>query len=425
MTAPLRRNGIAFAAAVFATVAAIRLSADPAPSGPLVSDGPLVNDGPGLSLRIADEAAPAGSIVQIKVEVTEPKPISTGRGKIKTKGITTVNGIVLMNKGQDTYGVAMVNGDELSFAITSPSSLFGTEADYPILGLAGTVDPRASNGATFPLTLDPSGLGFRDPSGAVYAQEIKNGHLTVSNVVTIGDVSPGSSVVPAGGVVRISGTNFTPSTRLQLNESDIREQRFISSQRIDVVLGERTNMHGLRIRARNDDGDDRSESEYYSYERTTTTAPSSDPILSRTVPLFAPATYTTATVDLPVTAKPGRRRRRSVSHTRGDAAPQAAASQATGSLTTGPGTPAAAFALQNLNSSNASVSIELLDPAGNPYAVNTVAVGPSRYLVREIGEVFGVIAAPAAFRIRSNVPLQVLGLVTDPSAGSAAALPPR
>jgi hypothetical protein len=56
--------------------------------------------------------------------------------------------------------------------------------------------------------------------------------------------------------------------------------------------------------------------------------------------------------------------------------------------------------------------------------VNTVSVGPDRTLVREIGEVFGTVATPSAFRIQSNVPIQVLGLVTDPATGTAAAAPP-
>jgi hypothetical protein len=369
--------------------------------------------GAGLSLRISDEAAPAGSIVQIKIDVTEPKPISTGRGKAKIKGVSTVEGIVLMNEGQDTYGVALADGDELTFAITSPSNLFGTPADYPILGIAGRV-AAASLGTTFPLTLDAAGLGFRDPSGALYPTEITNGTLTVKNGVTIGDVSPGSSVVPAGGVVHISGTNFTPATRLQLSETSVVEQRFVNSGRIDVVLGQTTNMHGLRIRARNDDKNDRSESEYFSYERTTADGASNDSLLRKAVPLFSPITYTVATVDLPARAPSGRRRAAGPSHGGGTSG-------------TGSSGPAAtiAFAVQNLHSSAAAVSVELLDGRGNPYAINTVSVGPDRYLVRELGEVFGSVSPPAAFRIRSSLPIQVLGLTGDHSAGTVGALPPH
>jgi hypothetical protein len=368
-------------------------------------------DGPGLSLRINDEAAPAGSVVQIKIDVTEPKPISTGRGKVRIRGMASVQGIVLMNEGQDTYGLAMVDDGELTFSITSPSSLFGTPADYPILGIAGTVT-SASQGTSFPLTLDPTGLGFRDPSGAVYPTEIKDGRLTVAaNAVTIGDVSPGSSIVPRGGVVTISGTNFTPATRLQLSETSVLEQRFISSQRIDVVLGQTTNMHGLRIRARNDEKDNKSESEYFSYERTTPAGSTNDPLLAKVVPLFAPASYTTATVDLPARAS-SRGRRRSAGPSHGSS------SGSSSNVTAG-------FALQNLQSSPATVSVELLDSAGHVYAINTISLEPDRYLVRELDEIFGSVAPPSAFRIRSNIPIHVLGLTADRSANSAAALAPH
>lgn len=357
----------------------------------------------GLSLRVSDEAAPPGSIVQIKIDVTEPKPISTGKGTVKIKGLAAVQGIALMNHDQDTFGVALLDGDELAFSINSPSRLFGTPTDYPIVTFAGTVAPNAAYGTTFPITLDPGALRFVNPEGADYPIEVKDGQLTVANVVAIGDVSPGSSTVPAGGVVHISGTNFVPDTRLQLSETAVAETRYISSNRIDVVLGQTTDMHGLRIRARNPD---KSESTYFSYERTTSMAPSNDSILSRAVPLFAPATYTTATVLVP---RPSMRKRRAV-----------------GPPSTGAHQPqvTVAFALQNLEASDVSASVELLDSFGHPYATNTVTIGPGRYLVREIGEVFGTVLPPSAFRVKSAVPLQVLGIVADHSADTVTAFPP-
>jgi hypothetical protein len=366
-------------------------------------------DGPGLSLRISDESVPAGSTVQIKVDVTEPKPISTGRGKIKTRGITTLKGVVLMNEGQDSYGVAMEDGEELSFNIVSPSSVFGTAPDYPILGIVATA-VNASNGTSFPLTLDPAGLGFHDPSGAVYPYEVKNGTLTISSgAIAISDVEPGSAVIPAGGTVRISGTNFTPNTRIDLGEASVASQHFINSSRIDVVLGSTARMHGMRIRARNEgkNGEQRSECEYFSYERTAAIGASSDPVFSKTVALYAPATYTDAVVAFP-RSRP--LRRRSVR----PASEGASTSR-----------PSAGFALQNLEQSTALVSVELLDDAGFAYAVNTMSIGPDQHLVREVGEVFGIVRPPSAIRIRSNVSIHVLGLTTDPTTGGAAALPPH
>ena len=366
-------------------------------------------DGPGLSLRISDESAPAGSIVQIKIDVTEPKPISTGRGKVKVKGVTTVNGIVLMNEGQDAYGVAMVNGDELTFVIESPASLFGTAADYPIVGIAGTVAPGTSTGTKFPLTLDPAGLGFRDPSGLQDPTEITDGVLTVApGAIAIGDVKPGSAVVPAGGVVHIHGANFTPNTRLQLSEAAIAQQVFVSSSRIDVTLAQTTRMHGLRIRARNEgtNGEPKSECEYFSYERTTPIGASIDDIFGKTVPLFAPSTFTDATIHFPRRIA---RKQRAMRPSRG----------------TGSAPSRAGLALQNLATSPATASIELLDAAGHPYAVTTVSIGPDQHLVREVGELFGIVSPPSGIRVRSNIPIHILGLTADPSTGGAAALPPH
>ncbi|HEV7921827.1 MAG TPA: IPT/TIG domain-containing protein [Thermoanaerobaculia bacterium] len=371
----------------------------------LLASHALADGFPGLSLRVSDEAAPAGSIVQIKIDVTEPKPISTGKGKVKTKGLTAIEGIALMNHDQDTFGLALVDGDEISFFIHSPSNLFGTPTDYPIVAIAGRVAPDASLGKTFPLQLDPGALRFVNPAGADYPLEITDGQLTVANSVVIGDVSPGSSVVPAGTTIHISGTNFTPNTRLQLSETTVAATQYISSNRIDVVLGQTTDMHGLRIRARNDDKSNKSESEYFSYERTRSMTPSNDRVLSRTVPLFAPTTFTTATVALPKQATTKKRR-------------------AIGRSGTGNPSLVSGFALQNLGTADVSASIELLDSSGQPYAVNTVTIGPDRYLVRELGEVFGLVAAPSFVRVKSTAPLQVLGIVADHSADTATAVPP-
>ncbi|MBV8516205.1 MAG: hypothetical protein JO197_02270 [Acidobacteria bacterium] len=366
----------------------------------LLGAGAALGDGfAGLSLRIRDESAPAGSIVQVKVDVTEPKPISTGKGKVKTKGISNLHGIALGSEDPQTYGVALVDGDELTFAIHSPTALFGTAADYPILTIAGVVDPDAHSGQTFPQTLDAGALQFLTPAGVQYPLELKNGTLTVANVITIGDVSPGETVVPAGGVVHISGVNFTPDTRIQLSESQVAETRYISSSRIDVVLARSTDMRGIRVRARSGNA----ESTYFAYQRTAS-SPSNDDLLRRAVPLFAPVTYTDATLRFP---RPAPAKRRAAGPARGS-----------GHQTYG-------FAVQNLNASAVTATVELLDFAGQPYAVNTLTIEPNQTVVREATEAFGLVVAPYGIRIRSSAPLHILGLTADRSSGgSVLPLPP-
>jgi hypothetical protein len=321
-------------------------------------------------------------------------------------GVTKINGVSLMNRGQDTVGVAVVQGNQIAFSINSPSAAFGNTADEPIVVVAATVAPDASVGTTYPLTISSNALTFNAPGGTSYPLEIANGLLTVANAVTIGNVKPGSTMVPAGGVVTISGTNFTPQTRLQIDDAVVSETRYVSSSRIDVVLAQAIDMHGMRVQATNADN---SEATYYASERTSPVTLSSDPVLSRAIPLFAPALLTHATFDLDT-------RSGSIAVTKRRAtAPPRPVTPTRGSY---------GFAVQNLGTATIDATVELLDRSGNPYAVNTISVKPDQYMIRELSEVFGFTGAAAAIRINSEAPLQMLGIVIDRATGAVSAIPP-
>ncbi|HEX9164165.1 MAG TPA: hypothetical protein VF980_20855, partial [Thermoanaerobaculia bacterium] len=89
-----------------------------------------------ISLAGSREIAPAGSITQVKVMVTEPQPISTGTGKLTTSAFSSIVGVALGDGLQDTAGVALVNGNNVSVSVQSGGS-FGTSLDYPVLMVAG------------------------------------------------------------------------------------------------------------------------------------------------------------------------------------------------------------------------------------------------------------------------------------------------
>jgi len=70
----------------------------------------------GVSLKIADEKVPPGGIAQVKLFVTEPRPISTAGGKFALDGFDAIEGVALMSPGGDAMGVGRVDlasrGDE-------------------------------------------------------------------------------------------------------------------------------------------------------------------------------------------------------------------------------------------------------------------------------------------------------------------------
>jgi hypothetical protein len=338
---------------------------------------------PGVSLSVSRETAPPGGIAQMKVFVTEPKPISTGGAFMAFDAYADVVGIALMNPNQDVAGVALVRGTDVSLAFTSPSATFGTSLDYPVLVVAGHVPVDALIGAKYPLTIDATALQLLDPNGVAYPVEVKPGFLVAESGVSIHDISPGSAVVPAGGVVTITGSNFSPKTNIRFKESRLAQVRYISPRRIDVVVARTTTMHGMHVKAKNPDG---SQATYFSYQRTRSASPSTDPVLQYAVPLLPPATVTAATVALP---------------------PAAAAT------TYG-------IAVQNIEPADAVASVDLIDAGGVTIGNASLSVPSRRYVVRELVELFGFAPDGAArIRVTSAAPIQVIGIAANQTAGTA------
>jgi|GEM_PF-615930 len=338
----------------------------------------------GLSLSISNEVVPAGSVAQMKVLLTEPVPISTGKGSLSLASSSTVCGIAVMGPTPDVNGVAVIRGSNVTISVFSPSGTYGTTTTgYPILTVAARVDPAAILGTIYPVSFD--GTQFLSSTGTTYPVEIKSGTLTVGTGIAIGDVLPGSAVVPAGGIVRILGANFLPNTTIKFATGNISQLRYISPNEIDAVAATSLTMHGMQIKAQNPD---KSQSTYYSYQRTYPVSLSSDPLMQLVMPLFSPVSVSTASFSLP--APPP-------------------------DLVTTYG-----VALQNLGTTDASSTVELLDATGNPVAVSTLTVTPSHYIVRELGELFGFVpAGVSAVRVTSSTPIEIMGVLGDELFGNA------
>jgi hypothetical protein len=240
-----------------------------------------------LELRLTRESAPPGSITQVKLEVTEPKPITTG-GFFMFSGFSSIAGIALGSQANDGAGIAVVNGGNLALSIVSPSGTFGSDDDYPVLMVSGQIPATARLGSVTPVRLDARALRFVGPDGAAYSTEIKAGSLTAAQTLSISDVVPGSAVVAAGGVVTVHGTGFEPNMRLRFKEREIAQVRYVSPVRMDVVLARATRMHGVEIEARSRSGDQRVF--YFSYQRGKPSGASTHAVLRAVYPVFPLAT---------------------------------------------------------------------------------------------------------------------------------------
>lgn len=335
----------------------------------------------GVSLKVSNEIAPPGGIAQMKISVTEPRPISTGGMFFSTS--FDFAGIAAMSPDNDTYGVAQIDGSQLRFAVQSPAGTFGTNSDYPIFTVALRVPAAASIGSISPVSIGGGGLLFTSPTGTVYPTEMKAGSVTVDHGISIDDVNPGSADLQAGSVVSIVGHGFSPTTRVKFDSAKLSAVRYVDPTHIHVVLASATRMHGQRIRAENIDG---AKTTYFSYQRTTRKGASAVAALQNTVPLFPLRLATQASIDLP------------------------------GVLS--------GVALQNISDDRVVVELDLLSPQGQTLATTIRKIPPKRFKVKEVSELFGLTYGPSfAVRVRASAPIQAMGISVDPSGFTSPIVP--
>jgi len=245
------------------------------------------------TLCISNEVTPPGGIAQVKVVLTSPQPISTGRfgffGELDLQGIATSS-----NAG-DVTGVAiksLTGGTSVQF--TSPSASLGRSDDYPILSLAFRVPQGAPRGTVFPVGLDQVSLS--DALGVPIGLEIELGSVTVGGSLSITDVIPGGGVILPGQPIRVLGLGFLPKTRLRIKEQPRIPTFLLNNNEINLALPTQFLLDGARIDAANPDG---SSVSYISYLRTTPMLQmmKHHEILDRTDPIFSSKLIAKAAVE--------------------------------------------------------------------------------------------------------------------------------
>src|SRR5690242_4245274 len=248
----------------------------------------------GVELTIPDETVPPGGMLQLKVQITEPKPILKGGQKARYAApfLGAVQGIALFSPSGDASGTAVLSKGTAQFSLSSPIADMGNVVDYPILTIAMPVKATATRGSMASLVLDPSISQWVNPQGGNYPVLLKNGILTVGGTLSISNIVPGGGVVPAGVKIAIRGVGFQSNSKVQVNEAVIAKKTFVNANEIDVTLTTAVNMTSRRIRVINPSTNERAT--YFSYQRTTPVGKSTHPLIAATVPLFATKTWTIA-----------------------------------------------------------------------------------------------------------------------------------
>ena len=338
----------------------------------------------GSEVRIFDETQPAGGTVQLKLALTEPKPISSGTKLLALDpfAVDDIFGISLWSPAGDVFGVARVVDGKLTVYSISPLVSFGTAADYPILTVAVHVRSDAITGQASALALDAgstftNSLGQSEPFIAS-----KPGILTVGGTASIQNVVPGGGTWPAGTEIRVVGLGFDGAARVR-TKFKTQSVEVVSDAEIQIVLGETVEMDGQKITVTNPNRDS---VDCYSYLRGVAQGASQQPVVASARPIFPRLKFQQILT----------------------------AQQSLGVR----GTVLTALAIQNPNSESAQIVLEAWTPASGVLARAEVALAFGETITRELGEYFQTTLAPGTVvRITSTVPVQVVGFTADSSSG--------
>ncbi len=339
----------------------------------------------GVELSIPDETVPPGGMLQLKVQVTEPKPISKGgqRSLFQSKLLGPVQGIALFSPAGDASGTAVLSKGAAHFSLSSPLFSMGDNIDYPVVTIAMPVKTTALVGQTADLILDPSLSEWVNPTGQDYPVLLTNGILTVGGTLSVANIVPGGGVVPAGTKITILGMGFQPDAVVQVNEAILATQTYVNANEIDVTLSADANMTSRRIRVINKSTNERAT--YYSYQRTIAMGKSKHPLVASTVPLFAQTTWTLAYFR-----------------------PVLNVSQFTG------------LALENPTTRPVKVVMQLFAVNGTLLKSHTLKLQSNKRFTRDLAELFiGVVPATGtSLKVTADAPISMLGLLGDDVLGT-------
>jgi hypothetical protein len=365
-----------------------------------------------IGMKVLDTSVPPGGIFQFQLSNTEPKPI--GHGSTRPQVPTgPVRGVAVNDPSGKAAGIAVidtsVSPSNIKIQLSSPDALLGTDITYPVITMSMPLSGSLTPGATFPISIDTANTSLFDATKAYTTLEFAPGTLTIAPVGSpyISDVLPAGGLLPDRTLIKIFGAGFNANTKVSIEGTNIvpADQTLVNSGEIDVKIcngtvadaatvcpnnGGTFQLDGERVRVK--DTNTNFVLEYYTYLRADDVAGSSANSLVNLVhPMFSRLTYLSATIPL-----------------------------------VNSGTQFTGLSLQNTNSQDAGIKIELLD-SGNVSLANVSFILPGltgtagNKITRDvIADWFPSPPAGATqvkVTVTSGPAVQVLGMLGDTSTG--------
>ncbi|MFL6313664.1 MAG: hypothetical protein ACJ71W_16310 [Terriglobales bacterium] len=373
-----------------------------------------------IGMAVLKTSVPPGGIFQFQLSNTEPKPI--GHGSTRPQVPTgPVRGVAVNDPSGKAAGIAVidtsVNPSNIKIQLSSPDALLGTDITYPVITMSMPLSGSLTPGATFPLSIDTANTSWFDSTKAYTTLEFAPGTLTIAPVGSpyISDVLPAGGLLPDRTLIKVFGAGFNANTKISIEGTTIvpADQSLVNSGEIDVKIcngtvadtatvcpnnGVPMQLDGERVRVK--DTGTNFVLEYYTYLRGDDVAGNSANALVKLVhPMFSRLTYLSATIPL-----------------------------------VNSGTQFTGLSLQNTNTQDVGIKIELLD-ASSASVANTSFILPGltgtagKKITRDVIADWFPSPPAGATQVRVTVTsgpaVQVLGMLGDTSTGTVTPVIPQ
>jgi hypothetical protein len=234
---------------------------------------------PGVSMSVSAELVPAGGVAQIKVFLTEPKPIVRSRMTTSLDeyffpdllGISAAGGLT---------GVAQRRDGKLRVELSTitPDLL---NSDYPILTVAVRTNPNLPGGAMMPVDLNVADSYWMNALGQPYPKEAHAGSVTIGGTTYIGNVEPGGGKLKAGESFRVTGGGFVQDMKARAEGARLES---VTPAEFVMAAKEPMKLDGTRIRIRLPNQEEQT---YFAYPRPVKKTLGTHPNLEGMVPVFS------------------------------------------------------------------------------------------------------------------------------------------
>lgn len=341
---------------------------------------------PGLWLKVTDEAAPAGGVVQIHITLTEPKPIIRTRVLLEFDEymVDEIGSMATFSVSGEAMGTCIRNGNQLRIEAISPTGELGNSVDFPVFTATVRLKAGVAPGSRAVFRILPESK-FIDGNGADWViTDNAPGSLTVEGSLSIEDIVPGSGVVRAGDPIRILGRGFRAWSKVNIYGAPAMKVTYVSGAELVVTLMDDFQIDQHKVEVINPDLTERA---FFPHAHGTVASGSAYDLLTATNPLFSHKTWAQATIVLPESVNQD------------------------GHL--------AGLALQNPGPDPVVARISV-----GEFAVS-VTLLPAERLVQSLDELLpSLVAAPGmTLRVEASSPLQMLGLVGDSTSATVVPLP--